>query len=378
MSIKQKISQAKAKLLVDYPYFGTIASKLELIQNDDIQAFKSDGKKVEYNGDYFEALELAEMEFVLANGAMHASLSHEQRKNGRSGWLWQMATDYAVNDMLVENGLQRPDWATYSKRFSGLYAEEIYAELKDDILRDELEYEADDLDDVQENENKNEDSSSGETKEQIEQDKLLEEQLFEEFTKAVLEAEEKRGELPLSMERFFNLEKSSKIDWRNELKVAIDRFHKDDYILIPPNKKFLYLGMYLPSSVSNKFQLVIAVDSSGSVDEKLLDEFLSEIDFLMSSVQNFQIDLLVSDDKIHSHHVFYSGDTLEVDLKGGGATDFRPVFEFIENELEGIKLLLYFTDLEGKFPHAAPNYDVKWISPKEQIIPFGEIIILKD
>jgi len=376
MPINKKISQAKAKLLVDYPYFGTIASKLELIQNDDIQAFKSDGKVVEYNSDFFEALELSEIEFVLANGAMHASLSHEQRKNGRSGWLWQMATDYAVNDMLVENGMHRPDEATYSKRFSGLYAEEIYAELKDDILRDELEYETDEVNDVQ-TDNKDDSSPQDKTTD-MQQDSSLEEQLFEEFTKSVLETQEKRGELPLSMERFFHIEKSSKIDWRNELKIAIDKFHKDDYTLIPPNKKFLHLGIYLPSTLSNKFQIVIAVDSSGSIDEQLLDEFLSEIDFLMSSVQNFQIDLLVCDDKIHSHTIFYSGDTLEVELKGGGGTDFRPVFEFIENELSDTKLLLYFTDLEGKFPYAQPYYDVKWVSPKEENIPFGDIIILKD
>jgi predicted metal-dependent peptidase len=369
MSIDKKISQAKAKLLVNYPYFGTIASKLELIQNDDIQAFRSDGKRVEYNSNFFDSIELSKIEFVLANGAMHASLAHEQRKGGRSGWLWQMATDYAVNDMLVENGLDRPDAATYSKRFCGLYAEEIYAELKEDILRDELEYEADDIDDIK-TDNEEENPSK--------EDNSLSEQLFEEFTKAVLEAEEKKGELPLGINRFFNLNKSSKIDWRNELKVALDKFHKDDYTLIPPNKKFLHLGIYLPSTKSDKFQLVIAVDSSGSVNERLLNKFLSEIDFLMSSVQNFQIDLLVSDDKIHSHSVFYSGDILEVELKGGGATDFRPVFEFIDRELADAKLLLYFTDLDGIFPNEKPNYNVKWISLKEEKIPFGEIIILTD
>ena len=68
-NIDSKISQAKAKLLVDYPYFGTIASRLELVLNDDIQASKSDGTKLEYNSDFFNELTLSEMEFVFANGA---------------------------------------------------------------------------------------------------------------------------------------------------------------------------------------------------------------------------------------------------------------------------------------------------------------------
>ena len=153
MHTSSKISQAKAKLLVDYPYFGTLASKLELVLNDDIQAFKSDGKKLEYSSDFLLHAELSELEFVLANGAMHSVLAHDKRKHNRSGWLWQMATDIAINDMLIENGLNMPQDAQYRIRFKGMYAEEIYAELKDDILREDegLEYQADDSEDVEQN-----------------------------------------------------------------------------------------------------------------------------------------------------------------------------------------------------------------------------------
>lgn len=374
-NLDKKISQAKAKLLVDYPYFGTLASKLELVVNDNIEAFKCGGKRLEYNDDYLAGLELGEIEFILANGAMHKTLAHESRKNNRSGWLWQMATDMAINDMLVENGFELPYGAQYRVRFKGMYAEEIYAELKSDMIREEdnLEYEADDSDDVENNSEQND--KPQQTQEEL-QSEILQEQLAAEEAISLLAGELRKGEVPKTIERFFNLDMSGKIDWREELKVAIDRFHKDDYVLIPPSKKFLYLGIYLPSCVSNRFKLVIAVDSSASVDEKLLNEFLSEINFLMSTVGNYQIDLLVCDDKIHSHHTFYSGDFLECQLQGSGATDFRPVFEFIEKELEDTKLLLYFTDLQGKFPHAEPSYDVKWISPKEEVVPFGEVIVL--
>ncbi|MDO9265894.1 MAG: VWA-like domain-containing protein [Sulfurimonas sp.] len=364
MSLEHKISQAKAKLLVDYPLFGTIASKLELVKNGDIQSFKSNGIKLEYNSDFLERLTTAEMEFVFANGAMHASLAHEARRNGRSGWLWQMATDYAINDMLVENNLVRPDEAHYSKHFSGLYAEEIYAELKEDILRDELEYEADDIDDVQ---NQN-----------TLQEQAQEEQLFDEFAKAVFDSEIKSGEAPSSIGRFFKITCNGKINWRDELKAALERFHKDDYTLLPPSKKFLHMNLYIPSSISQRFKLVVAIDTSGSVDEKLLSEFLSELNFLTNTISNYQIELLLCDDKILLHKTFYSGDILEAEIKGGGATDFRPVFEFVERELEDVKLLIYFSDLEGIFAKEAPNYTVKWVSPKEADVPFGEVIVLRD
>ena len=388
MNFDKKISQAKAKLLVDYPYFGTLASKVELILNDDIQAFKGDGKKLEYSADFLENASIGELEFVLANGAMHQSLAHENRKNGRSGWLWQMATDMAINDMLVENGLECPNEAQYRVRFQGMYAEEIYAELKSDILRedDELEYEADDSGDVNTESSKKDDKETDldkleelnqktSNKEELQQE-IIQEQLLAEEAISLLASEFQKGEAPSYIDRFFKLDFFGKVDWRDELKSALDRYFRDDYMLIPPNKKFLSQGIYLPSTTSQTFRLVIAVDSSGSVDEELLGDFLSEVNFLMSLVSHYQIELLVCDEKIHSYKTFYSGETLEVDIQGGSGTDFRPVFEFVELELDDVKLLLYFTDLEGRFPKDEPNYSVKWVTQKEKYTPFGELILI--
>ena len=365
MNLDTKISQAKAKLLVDYPYFGTLASKLELVLNDDIEAFKCDGKKLQYSSSFIEYAEIGEIEFILANGAMHISLAHENRKQNRSGWLWQIATDMAINDMLVENGLERPDEAQYRERFKGMYAEEIYAELKDDILRDDedLEYDADDENDIEQKDNN-------------QTEDILKEQLQSEEARSILEKEFEKGDAPLEIQRFFTLDFLSKIDWRDELKSALDRYFRDDYVLIPPNKKFLSQGIYLPSTISQTFRLVIAIDSSGSVDEELLNSFLSELNFLMSLITNYQIELIVCDEKIRSHTTFYSGESLEVDIKGGVGTDFKPVFKFIEDNFDEVKLLLYFTDLEGIFPSEIPNYSVKWVTQKEKDTPFGELILL--
>jgi len=375
MNIADKISQAKAKLLVDYPYFGTLASKLELLVNDDIESFKSNGVTLEYRKEYLRELELSEIEFVLANGAMHSVLAHDMRKKSRSGWLWQMATDIAINDMLLQNGMDMPYGAQYRERFSGMYAEEIYAELKSDILREDedLEYEADDAEDVENKEQENQKQSQ-----EALQEEILAEQLLAEEAISLLESKLQSGELPESIERFFNIEGFAKLDWREELREAIAPYFRDDYVMMPPSKKLLYEGIYLPSSISETFRLVVVIDSSGSVDKEMLDTFLSEVNFIMEHTQNYVIDLLVCDDRIHFHNTFYSGESLEVELKGGGGTDFRPVFDYIQEQMDTISLLLYFTDLEGFFPTEEPSFSVKWVSPKEKEFPFGEIIVLAE
>lgn len=380
MKISEKISQAKAKLLVEYPYFGTLASKIALEINDDIESFRSDGKKIEYREEYLSDLEISEIEFILANGAMHQALAHENRKGKRSGWLWRMATDIAINDMLIDNGLDMPYGAQYRKRFAGMYAEEIYAELKADILRDDedLEYEAENEEDVEPNQDSKEGRENAEqTQEQL-QEEILQEQLAAEEAISLLEQKFHSGELPESIERFFDLGGFSKIDWRNELRDAIDRYYRDDYTLLPPSKKLLYEGIYLPSNTSNTFKLVVAIDSSGSVDEELLNQFLSEVNFLMEHIQNYEIELLVCDDAIRLHKTFYSGEPLEVKIIGGGGTSFKPVFEYVEQNFDEVKLLLYFSDLDGFFPKEPPNYEVKWVSQKEREIPFGSIILIED
>jgi len=362
MKLDEKISQAKAKLLVEYPYFGTLASRVELVVDDNIEAFKSDGKVLRYKEGYLLDLKVDELEFILANAAMHKSLSYENRKNNRSGRLWQMATDISINSMLLENGMSMPNGAIYRKIFDGMYAEEIYAQLKDEILRDdeELEYEADDKDDV----------------EKKFQDEILQEQLFAQEALGLLEQEVNIGEAPKSIERFFKLEYLSNIDWRDELRLALEKYFQDDYTLLPPSKKLLSYGIYLPSSISTRFRLVIAIDSSGSIDEELLNQFLSEVNFLMDLIQNYQIELIVCDDKVRSHKTFYSGEALELDLIGGGGTNFCPVFSYVDDNFDDVELLLYFSDLDGVFPDKEPSYEVKWISSSTKDIPFGNIVKL--
>lgn len=85
---------------------------------------------------------------------------------------------------------------------------------------------------------------------------------------------------------------------------------------------------------------------------------------------------MVWDDKIRTYKTFYSGEELECSLIGGGGTDFRPVFKFVQEEFDDVKLLLYFTDLEGLFPNKSPNYEVKWVSKVVKEVPFGSLIEL--
>jgi predicted metal-dependent peptidase len=384
-ALREKLSRAKAKLLIEHPYFGTLAGRLEVSLSHDIDGFLSDGTRFECNDDYIESLSLDELGFALANGAMHAALAHDDRRSGRMGWLWQLATDYAINDLLVENGLERPDRTHYDPRFSGMYAEEIYARLKDEIQNEEFDDDASNDTGYNENNKRHQkqmqnaegDHDTQEHRPQMEVESVAEAEQFERLAREALEKMERMGEVPGGIERFFAPGGEPKIDWRQELHHILDRYYRDDYRMMPPSKKLLYMGTYLASLDSEHFSAVIAVDSSGSVDEVLLGTFIAEIESLMLEFPRYRLDLLVCDAKIQSHRTFEGGEPLEVELQGGGGTDFRPVFEYVEAELDDTNLLLYFTDGAGQFPDVEPLFETVWVTPEQTEVPFGRVLPMK-
>lgn len=351
-------SPLKAKLLLEYPFFGTIAAAMESVRNDDIESFTTRDNRFEYRHDYMAALDDEQSVFVLCNAALHEALSHSRRRGNRSPWLWEMACDYAINALLIEGGFSPPPAITYDKRFGNLSAEEIYAELALEFLDQEQS-----------------DRDSDERRDDEGSDEKLSRAQRERRTREALAKDD-----PLSdgVGRLLGNRPVATIDWRSELRDAVGGHYISDYALIPPSKKLLYAGVYLPGVHSRHLELAIAIDSSGSVDEGLLAQFIAEIESITELFGSYAIELFVCDDRIRSRSRFSNGEAIEYRLLGGGGTNFTPVFDLIETLERQPNMLLYFTDLEGKFPQGEPLCETLWIVPKRSDVPFGRVIEMGD
>lgn len=354
-------SRVKSRLLVESPYFGTLASSLEIAVNNDIESFTRVGNRFEYREDFFQTLNDDQVAFSLANASLHGVLSHPSRIGGRSPWLWYAACDHAINNLLIDNGFEPPSKITYDPRFRDKYAEEIYEMLLDTITRDELN-------------DKDSDSrrSDGTPEEKLEaaQQEIL--------SRSALQKGEAMKRLPEGLERLIPLNGRGMVDWRSELRDTVGGYYVSDYTLIPPSKKLLYEGIYLPGAHSRHLELAIAIDSSGSVDEVLLSQFIAEIESITELFGSYGIELLVCDERIRSRSRFENGESITYTLIGGGGTDFTPVFESIADGAVLPKVLLYFTDLDGKFPPYEPPYETLWIAPGRVDVPFGRVIVIGD
>ena len=387
MNAKEKLAKAKAKLMLEHPYIGAIATGLKIVNDPQKLTFESNGAQLTYNAEYFEKVPIEEIEFALANGAMHAALKHTERMHTRVGRLWQAATDITVNSMLVKNGFVLPPYAYYDPRFEGMYAEEIYNILTEEMTWNDTleETEAPTPDDAASKaepspQQPSESVSSIEPlvpfDDTIERDtEALEAEIVEHFEQ-VFQKYRRQGDLPEGLERVMPLLFEHRIDWRERLYRYIADYAKSSYSFMPPNMKYLYRGISLPSLSSDLLRIIIAVDTSGSVNEEMLGHFLSEVSGIMQQYPNYEIDILTADAKVQSHKTYLPGEPLACEMHGGGGTDFRPVFSYIEREIDYPTLLLYFTDGMGTFPKDPPAYDVVWVMPEAKAVPFGDSLTL--
>ncbi len=362
---QQKLENAKTKLMLEKPYFGSLVTSIELRVNNNIASINPLGDVLEYNEEYLEVLCVNEVSTILANGAMHQALFHSERGEGKVSSVWRLASDYAINDLLVENGFMLPPMANYSSRFEKLYAEQIYTTLLDEL-------------DLSENDN---DLVDEQQIEEIEEQDFPEELLAQEEYELLLEQLniklEKHGDLPKGIERFVERKTQPKISWRDELYRYVNAHAKSDYRMFPPSKKHLYRGVALPSIYGEELKIVVAIDTSASIDDELLDSFLMELYEIMQVFTHYVIELIECDSTIQNIQRLTPQEPLEPTLKGGGGTNFTPVFDHVMQMNEDFKFLIYFTDGKGSFPNYEPTIDVLWVVPKvEGEFPFGEVLEL--
>ena len=324
---------------------------------------------LEYNDEYLEVLSLSEVSAVLANAVMHQALFHSDRGKDKVSSVWNLASDYAINDLLVDNGFILPPMANYTSRFEMLYAEKIYS-----ILLGEL-----DLEDNDETLDEQEQQSQ-EIEEKVLDEDVFEEILVEEEYELLLEQLniklEQHGDLPKGIERFVEFKSEAKISWRDELYRYVNAHAKSDYRMFPSSKKYLYRGISLPSIYGEELKIVVAIDTSASIDDELLKLFLAEFYEIMQLFTHYMIEFIECDASIQNIQRLTPQEPLEPTFKGGGGTNFTPVFDHLENMNEDFKFLIYFTDGKGSFPKYEPLIDTLWVMPQmaEGEVPFGELL----
>lgn len=176
--------------------------------------------------------------------------------------------------------------------------------------------------------------------------------------------------------------RSPRLNWKQLLR-SLWKSKVGPYDMDPTriSTTYLRLGLKLPpiGRVPGAPDVVLVVDCSGSMLGNPLKLVLSEIRGLAGLVSD--VDILFVDTEIVRAVCLKEVTDAEVfglagTLVGGGGTDFRPAFEWVQQERRTPSLLVYLTDLWGIYPDRAPRYDVLWVVPhdEELVVPFGRVV----
>ena len=351
------LSIARSKLLLDHSFFGMLALRLQLVETPALPTLAVDGRNIFYNPDFVLTLTPELQRSAIAHEVMHCALDHISRRGTRNPKRWNYAGDYTINQILEDAGFEISKNWLLSPQYKGMTADQIYSMLPEDPS----------------------DGSGG-------QDALDEILPGDPSEASTLEAEWKvatvqaanaakaNGKLPGSLERFVEGITTPKVDWRAQLQRFFTSVSKDDYSWLRPNKRFLNMGLYLPSLHSESMgPVAIAIDTSGSIDNATLQAFGSEIRALTAHTRPSEIHVIYCDAEVNHVDVFSPDDEMVFKPHGGGGTDFRPPFDYLEKNGIRPEVFVYLTDLYGPFPDD-PGYPTIWCATTSEVAPFGQTI----
>jgi predicted metal-dependent peptidase len=415
----QKLTRARVQLLLLQPFFGTLGLRLKLIPGD-LPTMATDGSRIVYNPAFVDELKPAELEGTLAHEVLHCALGHQCRRGERDSRLWNEAADFAVNPILIGNGFALPAGALIDPAFANMSAEEIYARL----LRRRSEgagaaqqqktiagggmghgpqgtHSAAPSDPMSDSSNGSGPSQSEPQTGQAVGPTSMRSGGFGEVWDATDEdghtaspAEKRRqehewgiaaeqaqrsakawGHEPSGIERPLSESRQSQQDWRAILRDFVAATTPSDYRWTPPNRRYIASGLYLPSVERRGLgEIVIAVDTSGSIGKIELEQFAGEISAISEEARPEVIYVVYCDAAVQCAQEFRTSEPVQLEPKGGGGTDFCPVFEWVTEKDLTPTCLIYLTDLCCHSYPEAPEYPVLWVTDSRRKAPFGETV----
>ena len=396
-----RLTRARTALLLDHPFFGALLLRLRLVECAGIETMATDGVTLFYNPSFLDGLSDRELVGVLAHEVMHPAMQHHTRRGERKPHLWNVACDHAINPILTTADLALPEGALNDPRFAGMNAERIYSLLDREDESERPQSTPSPQSNNASGAGESDQASDSESAPTVpstpggfgqvldapnpdhpgepatDSQRSLQSQ---EWRIAVEQAQRTAlaaGKIPAGMKRMVEQARHAPVDWREALRRFFSQTVPQDYRWTPPNRRFVWAGLYLPGLHREGIgEIAIGVDCSGSISNKLLSKFSAEVDAIAAESRPELVRVLYCDAAIQRVDEFTAGEKIELNPVGGGGTDFRPVFTYLEERQIEPRCLIFLTDLAGSFPDETPPYPVIWAATSDRTAPFGQTVAI--
>lgn len=372
----RNVENAITRIVTKYPFFAPGILKLKLIEDNSIPTIATNGVKLKVNTDFFATLKQREQNFAVLHEWAHIMFFHTTRKGVREYKRWNIACDFEANTWLKTiPTVELIQGALFEKQFAKMAAEQIY-----DLLPDEKSPAFEQLQNSQFGDVEPHPDSEGPNG-QPEQGKIQEiEATVKQEIAAGLQIAKMQGKLPAEMARLLAALIEPQVDWRSEIINFTQQTSKEDYTFKRPNRRFLSNGFVLPTLHSEELgTLVFAGDTSGSVSPKEIDEYTADMIHAFGTIPLRELLVIWCDSYIPHDGIqsFMKGDDIILKPVGGGGTDFRPPFRYVEDNDIEVAGMIYLTDGECSRFASEPDYPVLWViygGNKDFNPPYGRVI----
>ena len=373
-----KLTKARAELIRIQPFFGTLALRLQLVEIDSpqIPVMGTDGRSLFYNPTTVAAMSQPEVIGVVMHEVLHCAFQHMWRRRHRNHDKWNRACDYVINAIILEQRYSLPKGRLWNTKYNGMSAEEIYEKLPNQPKGNGSG--GIDWDFGTSLDPSLPDPATG--KAQSTSAVTATSKDWEIATKQAAHLAKQRGLLPGSLETLVDELLQPQIPWREQLWHFFSQRKPDRVTWNKPNRRLIGQGIYMPSK---RFvptgDVVIAVDTSGSVSDVELQHFASEIQEIHKTLRPKKMWVADVDTEIRDRVKEYTEyETPVFTYKGRGGTNFEPVFDWIEENNINPDAVVYLTDGYASWPKKIPNYPVCWVITNHDVKPdWGEHLILE-
>jgi predicted metal-dependent peptidase len=373
MEAQMKMSRAVTQLVVRHPFFGSVCLSVKMAPDPTIPTMCTDGTSILWSPSFVDEMIQDECTGVLAHEVMHIVMKHMLRRGERDPERWNYACDYVINPILLEAGFVLPKGALFDPQYANLTAEAVYDRLPENI---EQQAKGAGFGEVVDAKDKSGKPLSPAEQKQMEADIDSKVMMAANAAKAV-------GKLPAKIDQMIQQMQKAQVDWRDVLRRFIGGDQPDDYSMRRPQRTMYHMaGIVAPSiQKAGAGNLVVGIDTSGSVSHHELTQFLGELNAVSEDTEPTSITVITCDTHVQTVQRYERGELIEeIKVGGRGGTMVTPVFQYIEeNELE-VDSMIYFSDMEiWDYPEQAPHYPTLWVSSWDQAkpAPFGETTYLK-
>lgn len=353
------------RILLKDPFFGSLLLNLTLKEEPDMPYdMGTDGKFIYFNPTYAKKAKASNIRTTLIHELLHCVLLHITRRGNRDPKIWNIACDYVVNYYIQHSTdyYLSKDFL-YKYKYGGMTAEQVY----EDLLKTLPEPDVDsDYQKALGSGGKMHEPGEGDP-DDIPNDGEIEVSLEEQWKANIVQAQniaKTSGYGTSGLETMVEEILNPTLPWHIILMDLLQEQNQADYTWSRPNICFMANNIYLPSAHSQSAaELVIALDTSCSVSEEELAIMQAELNGILETIRPKSMTVIHCDTQIHKVDEYDEQDLpVYINFAGRGGTEFKPVFDYVQENIEEVKCLVYFTDLGARFNFDEPDYPVFWVN----------------